>query len=335
MVTVGVVISGLMYDVVFLVAKGATGVTDSVVFAEVAAGKDRVPVSTGGGVGTGEAVVSAVLGKPGGMGVVVVGGGLSTVTVFVLVSVYTVLVALEAVVLTVTKDVSEIGARPGLETVMIGVKAAEYVVVCVVSSVVSATSGGGVLMVVGPSMEVVVSASGVVGCGVVAMVVKIGCRDSMGLVEEVSKNRAVMAKGALLVLLVLGLMVVELRALVVHAVVPVAAEGGDSVTLTVYSGSSTSGLTAGGTVGEDVGPAVLASSGAAGGEVVTGRVGTSGAGGASVEVVSVLTAGTAVVILVVGPVSGGAEDLVVTVLRRGVEAAVLVVAAEVMAAEIS
>lgn len=73
-VTRGDVVSGLMTGVVLLVVKGPTGVTDSVVLAEVPVGKDVVPVSMGGEVGRGVEVVEAVLGKPGGMGVVVVGG---------------------------------------------------------------------------------------------------------------------------------------------------------------------------------------------------------------------------------------------------------------------
>ena len=46
---------------------------------------------------------------------------------------------------------------------------------------------------------------------------------------------------------------------------------------------------------------------------MTGRVGSSGAGGAIVEVVCVMTAGEAVVILAVGDSCGGAENWVVTV----------------------
>ncbi len=194
-------------------------------------------------------------------------------------------------------------------------------------------------MVVGPFTELVVGAAVVDGCRVVAAVVKSGCRKSVGLVEEVSQNRAVMAKGALLVLDVLGPkgLIVELTALVVHAVVPVTVVGKASVTLTVDSGSTTSGLTAGGDIGGDGGPAVLYSSGAAEEEMVTGWVGLSGAGGALDEVVCVLAAGVVVVILVIGPVCGGAEDTVavVVVLRVVVEAAVLVVVAEMAAAEVS
>lgn len=47
--------------------KGASGLTDSVVLAEAPVGKDVLPVWTGGEIGRGEEV-----GKPGGMGVVVV-----------------------------------------------------------------------------------------------------------------------------------------------------------------------------------------------------------------------------------------------------------------------
>lgn len=333
----GDVVSGLMYGVVLLVVKGATGVTDSVVLAEV--GNDTVPVSTAGEVGRGKEVVEAVLGKPGGMGVVVVGGSRSAVTGFVLVSVYAVVAVLGTVVLSVTIDVAETGAGLGLETVTIGGTTAECVVASVVSLVGCTTTGGGVLMVVGPLTELVVSAAVVDGFRVVAVVVKSGCRKSVGLVEELSQNRAVMAKGALLVLDVLGPkgLIVELTALVVHAVVPVTVVGEASVTLTVDSGSTTSGLTAGGDVGGDGGPAVLESSGAADGEMVTGWVGSSGAGGALDEVVCVLAAGVVVVISAVGRVCGEAEDTVVVmaVLRVVVEAAVLVVVAEVAAAEVS
>lgn len=159
--------------------------------------------------------------------------------------------------------------------------------------------------------------------------------------EEISQNRAVMAKGALLVLDVLGLngLMVELTVLVVHAVVPVTLVGGASVTLTVDSSSTTSGLTVGGAIGENGGPAVLDSSGAVEGGMVGGRVGSPGAGGALDKVVCVLTAGVEVVTLVVGPVCGGVEDavvvVVVVVLKGVVETAVLVVVAEVTAAEVS
>lgn len=337
----GDVVSGLMYGVVLLVMKGATGVTGSVVLAEVTVGKDTAPVSTGAEVGRGGEVVEAVLGKPGGMGVVVVWGRRSAVAGVVLVSVYAVVAVPVTVVLPVTVDVSETGARLGLEAVTIGVTAAECVVASVVSLVVCATTGAGAVMVVGPSTELVVGAAVGDGCRLVAVVVKSGCGKWVGSVEEVSQNRDVTAKGALLGPDVLGPKgpVVELTALVVHAVVPATVVVDEaSVTLTVDSGSSTSGLTAGGSVGGDGGPAVLESSAAAEGETVTGGVGWSGAGGASNGDVCVLTPGVVVVILAVGPVCGGAEDAVVVAMEvwRGVvEAAVLSVVAEVTAAEVS
>lgn len=126
-------VSGLMYGVVLLMVKGATGVTDSVDLAEVTVGKDTVPVWTGGEVGRGGEVVEAVLGKAGGMGVVVFAGSRSTVTGFVLVSVNVVVAVLVTVVLSVTIDVSESGAGLGLEEVTAGVTAAECVVATVVS----------------------------------------------------------------------------------------------------------------------------------------------------------------------------------------------------------
>lgn len=328
--TGGLVVSGVMYGVVLLMVIGATGVTDSVVFAEMTVGKVTVLVSTGGEVGRGEVVVEAVLGKPEVMGIVVVGGILSTVTGFVLVSVYNVVVVLGTVVLSVTVEVSETGAGPGLEVVPIGVTATECVVAFVVSSVGCTTAGGEVVMAVGPSMELVVGAVVVDGCRVVAVVVKSGFRESGGLVEEMSQNRAVIAKGALLVLDVLGWMV-ELTALVVKSVIPVTTVGWASVTLTVDSGSTT----AGGAVG---GAAVLERSGAAEGEVATGWVGSSGAGGAFDEVVCMLTAGTVVVILVVGAVCGEVEDVevvVMVVLGGMAEVAELVMVAEVTAADVS
>lgn len=335
-VTGGVVVSGLMYGVVLL--KGATGVTDSVVVAEVTIGRDTVPVSIGGEVRRGEEVVEAVLGKPGGIGVVVLGGSRSTVTVFVLVSVYAVVAELGTVVLSVTMDVSETGAGVGLEEVTIGVTAAECVIASVVS-LVGWTAGGGVLMVVGPSTELVAGAAVVDVCTVVAVVVKSSCGRSVGLVVEVSQNRAVMAKGALDVLEMTGCngLVVELTALVVRDVIYVSLVGRASVTLTVDSGSNTSGLTVGGAVGGDGGPAVLESSGAAERESVTELVNSSGAGGASDKVVCVIKAGVVVVNLVVGLVCEGVDSVVVVVavvLRVVVEAAVLAVVAGVTATEV-
>lgn len=327
-VTGGAVVSGLMTGVVLLVVKGLTGVTDSGV--KVTVGKDVVPVSTGGGVGRGEEVVEAGLGKPAGMGLVVVGGRRSSVTGLILVTVYAVVAVLGTVVLSVTVDVSETGA--GLREVTMGVTAADSVVASVVSLVVWATTGRGVVVAVGPSMELVLGAAVVDVCGAAPVVVKNGCRASVGLVEEVSQNRAVMVKGALLVLDVLGLNgpLVELTVLVVHAVVSVTVVGGASVSLTV-DGSSGPGVR--GSVGGVV-PAVLDSSGAAEGGMVGERVGWSGAGGALDEVVCVLTAGVEGVTLSVGPVGGGVEDVGVVVLRGVVEAAVPVVVAEVTAAEV-
>lgn len=285
MVTGGDVVSGIMTGVVLLVMRGATGMTDLVVLAEVTVGKDVVSVLMGGEVGRGEEVVEAVLGKTAGMGVVVVGGSCSTVTGFVLVTVYAVVAVLGTVVLSVTTDVTETGAE--LEEVTIGVTAAESVVASVVSSVVWTTTGGGVLVVVGPSMELVVSTSGVDFWRVSAVAVKSGRSKSVGLVEVVSQNRAVMASGGMLILDVLGPngLMVELTVLVVHVVVPVTVVGGASVTLTVDSGSATSGLTVGGAIGGDRGPAVLESSKAVEGWVVGGRVGSSGAVGALDKVV--------------------------------------------------
>lgn len=337
-VTGGVVVSGLMYGVVLLMVKGATCATDSVVVAEVTIGRDTVPVSIGGEVRRGEEVVEAVLGKPGGIGVVVLGGSRSTVTVFVLVSVYAVVAELGTVVLSVTMDVSETGAGVGLEEVTIGVTAAECVIASVVS-LVGWTAGGGVLMVVGPSTELVAGAAVVDVCTVVAVVVKSSCGRSVGLVVEVSQNRAVMAKGALDVLDMTGCngLVVELTALVVRDVIYVSLVGRASVTLTVDSGSNTSGLTVGGAVGGDGGPAVLESSGAAERESVTELVNSSGAGGASDKVVCVIKAGVVVVNLVVGLVCEGVDSVVVVVavvLRVVVEAAVLAVVAGVTATEV-
>lgn len=196
-------------------------------------------------------------------------------------------------------------------------------------------------MVVGPSTELVDGAAVVDVCQVVAVVVKSSCGRSVGSMVEVSQNRAVMAKGAPDVLDVTGCngLVVELTALVVRDVVSVSLVGRASVTLTVDSGSNATGLTVGGAVGGDGGPAVLESSGAA--ESVTGLVNSSGAGGASDEVVCVIKAGVVVVILVVGLVCEGVDGVVVVVvevavvLREVVEAAVLVVVAGVTATEVS
>lgn len=86
-------------------------------------------------------------------------------------------------------------------------------------------------------------------------------RESVVLVDEVNQNRAVMAKGALLVLDVTGLEVLVVLGMVVS---------GASVTLTVDSGSRPSGLTIGGIVGSDGGPAALEGSSVSEG-VVVGR----------------------------------------------------------------
>lgn len=107
---------------------------------------------------------------------------------------------------------------------------------------------GDLLVGIGSSMVLMVhGALGDLSCVLVK-------RESVGLVEEVNQNRAVMAKGALLVLDVTGLEV--LVVLVVSRA---------SVTLTVESG-----LTIGGIVGSDNGPAALEGSGVSEG-VVVGR----------------------------------------------------------------
>lgn len=100
---------------------------------------------------------------------------------------------------------------------------------------------GDLLVGIGSSMVLMVQgALGDLSCVVVK-------RESVGLVEEVNQNRAVMAKGALLVLDVSGLEVLVVLVMVVS---------GASVTLTVDSG-----LTIGGIVGSDGGPAALEGSG--------------------------------------------------------------------------
>lgn len=151
----------------------------------------------------------------------------------------------------------------------------------------------------------------------------------VGLVDEVSPNRTVM----LLVLNVVGLnaLTVVLCSPVVHIVVPVEVVGRASVTLTVDSGSTISGLTPGGTVEVVGGFNVLDSSGVAEGMMGSGRMGSSGAGGAIVELVCGITEVIGVVTLNVGLVCGGVEDVVVKVVAvMGMEeAAVLVVTAEV------
>lgn len=94
-------------------------------------GKEVVSVLTGGEVRRDEAVV---LSKTAGMGVAVAGGSCSSVTGFVLVTMYAVVAVLCIVVLSVTTDIPETGAE--LDEVTIGVTAAESVVSSVVSVVV-------------------------------------------------------------------------------------------------------------------------------------------------------------------------------------------------------
>lgn len=172
----GVVVCGVVLVVT------VTGVTDSVVFAGLlVVGKDTLSVSTWVRDGGVEAVVCAVLCKPGTNSVVVVGGSLSTATVCVLVSVYAEVAVLETLVLSETMDVCEVGAGLGVEAVTAKGTAAECVVASVVS-LVGETTGGRVPMVVGHSVGVVVGAGGVVGS-----------KMSVGLVGDVSQNRAVMA----------------------------------------------------------------------------------------------------------------------------------------------
>lgn len=109
-------------------------------------------------------------------------------------------------------------------------------------------------MGIGSSMVLMVhGALGDLSCVVVK-------RESVGLVEEVNQNRAVMAKGALLVLDVTGLEVL---------VVLVTVVSGASVTL-IVDGSRPSGLTIGGIVGSDGGPTAMDGSGVSEG-VVGGR----------------------------------------------------------------
>lgn len=168
MVTDGDVASGPTYVVVFLVVKGTTGVTTSVLLAEVTA-----PVPTGGRAGRGEALVCVVLGNPGGMCVVVVGGCLSTAFV-VPVSVVMVVAVLSTVVLSVTKDVSATGAGP--EAVTTGETTGDSVVASVVS-LVGCTVGRAVLMGTSCSVELVVSATVVVGCSGAAVVVTTSSRE--------------------------------------------------------------------------------------------------------------------------------------------------------------
>lgn len=150
--TSGTVVPGLVCSVVLLVVTGASGVSECVVFAEATVGKDTVAVWTVDEVRGGEVVEEAVLGKEGGMDVVVVRVILSTVTCCVLVSVYAVVTALVTVVMPVTADVCETGAGTGLGVVTIGVTTAERGVV-----------------VVGPSVELVVGVVVVHGCRVLVV----------------------------------------------------------------------------------------------------------------------------------------------------------------------
>lgn len=126
------VVSGCTAGVVLLVAKGATGVADSVVSLTISG--DVHPISAGGEVLRGKEVVGAVSGKAAGIGVAVIRKSPSTVTGLVPDPVNAVVVVLGAVVLPVTTDVSEIGA--GLEEVPVGAVAAEDVVAFMVSLVV-------------------------------------------------------------------------------------------------------------------------------------------------------------------------------------------------------
>lgn len=255
----------LMCGVVLLVVKVAAGVTDSIIFVDVISGKDIVLVSTKGEAGSGRAVVKAVLGKAGGMNVVVS----STVESVVLVSVCAEEAVVGTVAVSVTTEVSETGAGLGPEVVMIGVVPVE----CVVASVVSTATGA--LLVVVPSIDVGVLAAVVVASSMVTGVVeKSGFWKSVGLVEVVSQNRGVTAKGVLLVLDVLGPkgLTAELSGPVIHVVVPVIVVGGASVTLTVDNGSTTSGLTAVGTIGGDGGSTELEGVGVAEGEMKAGGV---------------------------------------------------------------
>lgn len=129
---------------------------------------------------------------------------------------------------------------------------------------------------------------------------------------------------------------VMLFALVVPAVVPVTLVDGASVTLTVDSGSTTSGLTARCDVEGGGGPeGVPGGSWVANGGTMGGRVGAPGAGGAFDKVVCVVTVGVETVTLAVGPVGGAVEDPVEVLLMGVVEATVTEVVAEVTAAEVS
>lgn len=247
--TNGTVISGLACCVVVAMVRGTSGVMEFVVFA----GEDTVTLSSEGELRRGEVVEDAVLGEAGRVGVVVVRGTFSTVTGFVLVSVYAVVAALDTVVLsvlTVESDTSPEVAATGVTDVE-----------CDVASVVGCKAAGAwVVMAVGPSVGLVVS----VVCIVEAVAVKSGRRKSVGLGEEVSQNRAVMAKGTVLVLVVLKGLMGELSVLLLHSSPTVAAAGWVSVTLIVDRGSTTSGLMGGGAVNGVGGAAVPGGAGTAG-----------------------------------------------------------------------
>lgn len=249
------------------------GVTSLVGSAEMAGGE--VVVLSEGEVWRGEEVVEAVLGKPAGVAALVVEGNLASVMAFV-VSVSAVVIVVETVVLSVTTE--------SVVEVVVGVT----VDISMVSLI------GDLLVGIGSSMVLMVHAAlGDLSCVVVK-------RESVGLVEEVNQKRAVMAKGALLVLDVMGLE---------ELVVLVTVVSGASVTLTVDNGSRLSGLTIEGVVGSDGGPGALEGSGVS--EGVVGReVGSSGAGETSTEGVCVLIVPN----VEVGPVYGEVIDVVVVLM---------------------
>lgn len=215
-----------------------TGVTNLVVSAEM------VVVFVEGEVWRCEEVVEAMLAK---VVALVANGNLSTVMAFVVpVS------AEEAVLETAVLSVATESETPGnVVEVVVGVTV-DDVDISLVSLI------GDLLVGVGSSVVLMVHALGDLSCVVVES-------ESVGLVEEVNQNRAVMAKGAPLVLDVMGLTVGLTVPVVLVMVV-----SGASVTLTVDSGSRRSGLTTEGVVGRDGGPAVLESSGVSEGAMVGG-----------------------------------------------------------------
>lgn len=229
-----------------------------------------------GEVWGGEGAVEAVLGTPAGVAVLVVEGNPSTViTIVVTVSVEVVLGALAQSVTTETSaDVVELPVGGTMDDR----------VVSTVSLV------GDRLADVGSSTVLMVHlALGDLSCVVVKT-------ESVGLVEEVNQNSDVMAKGALLVLDVVGpeVLTAELTVLVVPVVAPI-----------VDSGSRTSGLMVGVVVGRDGGAAVLGRLGASDGVMVGGRVGSSGEGEASVEDICVLVVAAELVNMEAGEVGDG------------------------------